>query len=90
MLKPCHRMSAYKKETMIFCQRDERVAYELLDAAAVNDDGFLSEQVRMFFYIIYGCLRVKCHNHDVALWQQLICEGLLNSINKYCLSDYLL
>ena len=82
MFEACHRVSADEQEAFFLSERDQCVAHDLLDSAAVDYYRAGSDKIGMRLHVFDGCLRVKRHDHYVALRQQAVGQRLLDSVHE--------
>ena len=83
-------MTAHEKEAVLLRHRDQLVADQLLDAAAVHHNSPILDEICVRLHIIHCRLGVKRHDHDVTLSQQRVSQWLLDGIDQDGLSNHLL
>ena len=76
-------MAPYKEEAFFFGERDQLLADDALDTAAVADDAAFLKEVGVARHVVDGVLRVQGDDDDVALRQELVGQRLLDGIHQH-------
>ena len=82
MLQPGHRVAADKDKALFQSDGFDLRTDDFFYAATVQDNGAFLEKVLIFFHKINGSLGIKGDDAQVAVCQQLVCQGPVNGTDQ--------